>query len=143
MISLKKAVIMVSISAVLWGYGNLCTADEFVLKQSFILINEGKIDKAIVFLNEKLIQNPDSPQVTLSLGLAYLEKKEYKLSEKFLNKTKELEPKSMTAHYVLAMLYEKTGNQKKAIDSWKKVLVLSRNNELKKLAEKHISQLEG
>ena len=48
----------------------------------------------------------------------------------------------MPAYYTLAMLYEKQKSYIKAKEMWIKVNQLSKDKELKDLAEKHISQLE-
>ncbi len=101
----------------------------------------GRIDEAIVILNEEIAEKPTSDRF-LALGIVYLQKGEYDLALKNLEESLKLNQKSMPAVYSLAMLYEKKQLYSKAVAQWKKFLLLTKDKELISLAKKHIKQLE-
>ena len=123
-----------------------CTSSSFCQQsgpqQTLTLVNEGKNDEAIAQIKADLLQKETADQHIL-IAIAYIEKEEYLLAEENLNKAIELQPRAVPAYYMLAMLYEKQQQWGKAIQKWENICKYTRNEELKKLAEKHLQQLKG
>lgn len=109
-------------------------------QQTLSLVNEGKNDEAIAQIKADLLQKETADKHIL-IAIAYIEKEEYSLAEENLNKAISLEPRAVPAYYMLAMLYEKQQEWDKAVQKWENIIKYTRNEELKKLAEKHLQQL--
>lgn len=75
--------------------------------------------------------DPSMPFVNLSIGRIYLEQGQYERSIKALNREVALMPKAYATYKLLGKNYEKLGNFKEAIQSYKnvlKILVSKRSN---------------
>jgi len=133
-------IIVVLVYAIL-GFSSARAQDDG-LQKGLTLLNQGKVEEAIVVLQMEMDKDPQAPDIHLALGMSYLEKGDSALAQSHLEKVMELQPDSVPASYNLAMLYEKQKNLPKALDGWRKVLALSKDTNLKELARKHIRQLE-
>ena len=111
-------------------------------QQTLTLVNEGKNDEAIAQIKADLL-NKETADKYILMAIAYIEKEEYSSAEESLNKALSLEPRAVPAYYMLAMLYEKQQKMEQAIQKWENICKYTRNEELKKLAEKHLQQLKG
>lgn len=118
-------------------------AQESALINAMVLVNEGRTEEAINLLNDEIAKNPQTPDAHLALGMAYLNSGNYSLAEESLLKAVQLNPSSVAVHYSLAMFYEKERKLPKAYFEWKIVYQLAEDKNLKELARKHISQMEG
>lgn len=110
-------------------------------QQTLTLVNEGKNDEAIAQIKADLL-NKETADKYILIAIAYIEKEEYSLAEENLNKAISLEPRAVPAYYMLAMLYEKQQKWDKAVQKWENISKYTKNEELKKLAEKHLEQLK-
>ena len=112
------------------------------LEETLQLINDGKTDEAIAIIKLNLIENKSADNYVL-MGIAYLEKNDSKNAEENLKKALELDKKTVSAHYMLAMLYEKEKRYEQSIIKWEKICKYTKNKKLKNLALKHLEQLKG
>jgi tetratricopeptide (TPR) repeat protein len=106
------------------------------------LLNSKKYEEAIALLEKLHIENPESTDISLTLGIAYLQIEQYDSAERYFIEVTMKKTDSLPARYSLAMLYEKKGSYGEAIGEWLKVISLTDREDLKNLAEKHIKQLE-
>lgn len=112
------------------------------LEETLQLINDGKNDEAIEIIKLNLIENKSADNYVL-MGIAYLEKNDSANAEVNFKKALELDKKTVSAHYMLAMLYEKEKRYEQSIEKWNKICKYTKNKKLKKLAIKHLKQLKG
>lgn len=112
------------------------------LEETLQLINDGKNDEAIALIKLNLIDNKSADNYVL-MGIAYLEKNDSVNAEENFKKALELDRKTVSAHYMLAMLYEKEKRYEQSIEKWNKICKYTKNKKLKKLAIKHLEQLKG
>ena len=112
------------------------------VSQAMKLIREGKNDDAIIALNTIIEKSPGSSGAHMALGLAYLEKGSYPASRAELERSVALDPSAVSAHYTLALLYEKQKEFALGIEEWKIVQRLSTDKSLTDIAAKHINNLE-
>jgi Tfp pilus assembly protein PilF len=106
------------------------------------MINDGKTDQAIETIKKNLEENKSADNYVL-MGIAYLEKNDAKNAEENFKKALLLDKKTVSAHYMLAMLYEKEKKYEQSIEKWKKICKYTKNEKLKNLAVKHLEQLKG
>jgi tetratricopeptide (TPR) repeat protein len=88
------------------------------------LINLGKIEEAIFFL-EKAISTNEDFKYLLSLGGLYILKNKLNEAEKTLKKAIILEPASSSVHDNLGVVYAKKGEYNKAIRKFEKAIQLN------------------
>lgn len=112
------------------------------LEETLQLINDGKNDEAIAIIKLNLIENKSADNYVL-MGIAYLEKNDSVNAEENFKKALELDRKTVSAHYMLAMLYEKEKRYEQSIEKWNKICKYTKNKKLKDLALKHLAQLKG
>ena len=112
------------------------------LEETLQMINNGENDAAIETIKKNLIENKSADNYVL-MGIAYIEKNEPENAELNFRKALELDKKTVSAHYMLAMLYEKEKKYEQAVEKWKKIHKYAKNEKLKSLALKHIEQLQG
>ncbi|GAB1401610.1 hypothetical protein MASR1M68_05210 [Elusimicrobiota bacterium] len=112
------------------------------LEETLQLINDGKNDEAIEIIKLNLIENKSADNYVL-MGIAYLEKNDSVNAEENFKKALELDRKTVSAHYMLAMLYEKEKRYEQSIEKWNKICKYTKNKKLKDLALKHLEQLKG
>jgi len=117
-------------------------ASSAYLEETLQMINNGENDAAIENIKKNLIENKSADNYVL-MGIAYLEKNEPEIAELNFRKALELDKKTVSAHYMLAMLYEKEKKYEQAVEKWKKIHKYTKNEKLKSLALKHIEQLQG
>jgi len=106
------------------------------------LINQKKYSQAIEILKLQLSENPNSVELNLTLGLLYLEIKDYNSAEIYLTKTTYIDQNCLSAHYSLAMIYEKTKKYNSALSEWNIVLSISSDKSLQEIAKKHIDYIQ-
>ncbi|MHB9154806.1 MAG: tetratricopeptide repeat protein [Endomicrobiales bacterium] len=122
---------------------NIIKAEGTNLNRAMQMVNEGRTEEAISLLRQEIEKNPETGDVHLALGVAYLDKDDFDAARVSLEKARDLSPNSVPVHYSLAMLYEKERRLELAVSEWKTVYQLTDSRELKELADKHIRQLEG
>lgn len=112
------------------------------LEDTLQMINDGKTDQAIETIKKNLEENKSADNYVL-MGIAYLEKNDAKNAEENFKKALLLDKKTVSAHYMLAMLYEKEKKYDQSIEKWEKICKYTKNEKLKNLAVKHLEQLKG
>lgn len=117
-------------------------ASSSYLEETLQMINNGETDTAIETIKKNLIENKSADNYVL-MGIAYIEKNDPDNAELNFKKALELDKKTVSAHYMLAMLYEKEKKYDKSLEKWKKIHKYTKNEKLKSLALKHIEQLQG
>lgn len=121
---------------------SLSYASSQYLEDTLQMINDGKTDQAIETIKKNLEENKSADNYVL-MGIAYLEKNDAKNAEENFKKALFLDKKTVSAHYMLAMLYEKEKKYEQSIEKWKKICKYTKNEKLKNLAVKHLEQLKG
>ena len=121
---------------------SLVYASSQYLEETLQLIGDGKNDEAIALIKLNLIENKSADNYVL-MGIAYLEKNDSNNAEENFKKALELDRKTVSAHYMLAMLYEKEKRYEQSIEKWEKICKYTKNKKLKNLALKHLEQLKG
>jgi len=112
------------------------------LEETLELIYDGKNDEAITLIKNNLTENKSADNYVL-MGIAYLEKNDAKNAEENFKKALLLDKKTVSAHYMLAMMYEKEKRYEQSIEKWEKICKYTKNKKLKNLAVKHLEQLKG
>ncbi len=121
---------------------SLTYASSQYLEDTLQMINDGKTDQAIETIKKNLEENKSADNYVL-MGIAYLEKNDAKNAEENFKKALLLDKKTVSAHYMLAMLYEKEKKYDQSIEKWEKICKYTKNEKLKNLAVKHLEQLKG
>ncbi|UPT75400.1 MAG: CDC27 family protein [Elusimicrobiota bacterium] len=109
------------------------------LAQGIELSNQGKWEEAIPLLEQAAKAAPDSYQAALALGSARLSAKQYVMAKGELERAAKLEPGSASTHYVLALLYEKLKEHRKAVAAWRIFLSHKLDVDSRQVAEKHLA----
>jgi len=118
-------------------------ADTTALEKALSLLNDGKTDDAIAILKDQITANPDISDNHLAMGFAKMDKNDLAGAKESFQRAVSLNKKLVAAHYMLAMIYEKEGDSKAAIEKWQNILKYTKDAALKNLATKHIGQLQG
>ncbi|MFH1380523.1 MAG: tetratricopeptide repeat protein [bacterium] len=105
------------------------------------LADAGEINEAIQELQAAVQDDEADENVYMALGLLSEKSgKDIQALEAFL-KAEELDPRMDSVYFALGLLYEKLKLPDKAAESWNTFIALSKNNELKRVAKKHIKFL--
>lgn len=86
-----------------------------ILKRSSVLVSGGKVEEAIVFLNETLLKYPNQQDVLLQLGMAHRKGKAYLQSEQIYKQALQLYPDCIECENNLAVTVLMNGNAERAI----------------------------
>ena len=97
--------------------------------QALALEAQGKMDSAIEKLESMRKYNPQDIDVLYELGSLYYNKEAYTKAQDVFATITSLVPNHANAHYGLALVYQKTGDNEKAIQQLEKVLQLNPGNE--------------
>lgn len=99
----------------------------FYLNQGGLSLAEGNPDNAIIQLKQAVALNPDSPKAHNLLGIAYFQKKEYRLSIKEYEKAIKLDPSYGQAYNNLGSACFMLEQIPKAEKMFRKAISLSPN----------------
>ncbi len=105
------------------------------------LLKMGKVEGAIEALKEGLSADPFSPSLHFSLGRALQLKGDLFSAIASYEKAVELKPELHPAIKSLALLYEKQGFRRKAIELWERALPVSPDAEARAQARDHLLRL--
>lgn len=86
-----------------------------------ILVDESP-KEAVYFLTRLATQNPSSPYIMAQLALAYEKVGDFDGAIRFLKRSIRLDPQNILYIFNLAVLYDKSNQKIKAIESYQKVL---------------------
>ncbi|MDR1942336.1 MAG: tetratricopeptide repeat protein [Endomicrobium sp.] len=117
-------------------------ANTQVLEEALTFLNDGKTDEAVSAVKTEILEEPDSAENYMALGMIHLEKNDYGSAKENLQKALSINKKIVAAHYMLAMIYEKEGDIEAALQKWGRIIKYTKNESLKSLAEKHLKQLK-
>ncbi len=109
-------------------------------RQGVLLDNQGKSDEALQKLRQAVASDGNDYSCRLALGTVAMKAGRYDEARVSLEKAAELEPNSPSAHYGLAMLYEKAKDPR-AKSEWEKILQLSPDASMKEIAQRHLGRL--
>lgn len=123
--------------------GSFVSAYSSELDKALALLNEGKTDEAIFAIAEKIKREPETSDNYMLMGLACIDREDYSGAENNFKEALKINKKIVAAHYMLAMIYEREGKFEFAVRKWNRIIQYSKDENLKKLAQKHIRQLEG
>jgi cytochrome c-type biogenesis protein CcmH/NrfG len=122
---------------------SLICAEEPNVARATVLVNEGKADQAIGVLQQELLRDPRSAEAEVILGQAYLQQSNFDQARTAFQRAVDLQPDLVPARYNLALLCERSGDAGAALEAWEKVSALAADGSMKKLADRHIRDLEG
>lgn len=112
-----------------------------VLSRAITLEKKGKLNEAIALLQQECKNNPEDCDIHLRLGNLLVNATRYYEAIDVLKKVKMLNHEMIPAHFLLALVYEKVGDHKKAIKEWKKCLKIHKvDQETREIARKHITE---
>jgi len=86
-----------------------------IVKRSSILVNGGKIEEAIVLLNETLHKYPNQQDVLLQLGMAHRKSKSYLQSEQIYQQAIQYDPECIDCMNNLAVTLMMNGKVERAV----------------------------
>lgn len=92
---------------------------------------------------ENKSQPPEGWGIYLKQGQEFYNKGKYDEAVNSLKKAIAINAKADAPHYVLAMIYEKQGENEQAIAEWTEFMKLSSNKELVKNASVHLERLRN
>ena len=101
--------------------------DKKTIEKIIIHYNQKNYLEAINFSNKILKEYPNSILVNNISGVIHTELENYILAKKIFLKVVGLNPKYNDGYYNLANIYNKLGEEEKAIESYKKVIDLDQN----------------
>ncbi len=84
--------------------------------------------KAINILEKLNKKEPDNIIVLTKLGITFIKLNQFEEAEKYLLKTVEIDFSNLKAHYYLAILYNKIGENDKFISELEKVILYGKNS---------------
>ena len=87
-----------------------------IIKRSSILVNGGKIEEAIVLLNETLRKYPNQQDILLQLGIAYRKSKSYLQSEQIYQHALQFDPECVDCMNNLAVTLMMNGKVERAVE---------------------------
>ncbi len=93
---------------------------------------------------ESLNKQPDKPgsvEKYIKIGKLYSQINDADNAQASFEKALSIDPKNETAHFMLALIFEKKKMIEKAIYHWQRCLEYSANPSIKGIAAKHISYL--
>ena len=97
------------------------TSPETDLTRAEALLNQNKLDQAIVLLNELARREPKLPGVEAKLGKAYYQKRDYQPAATHLERALQQNPEDGEATQLLGLAYYLMGQSEKAIPLLEKV----------------------
>ncbi len=101
--------------------------DKKTIEKIILLYNQKNYLEAINFSSKILKEYPDSILVNNISGVIHTELKNYILAKKIFIKVVSLSPKYNDGYYNLANIYNKLGEEDKAIENYKKVIDIDQN----------------
>jgi Tfp pilus assembly protein PilF len=116
-------------------------AQDSSLKEGVQLANEGQRGRGIEKLRQLASRESGNASAQLALGLVSLESRNYFEAEKALAAAAALDANSVAAHFGLGMMYEKQKRADEARAEWQKVLALTREEDVKAIAQRHLDRL--
>lgn len=87
--------------------------------------------------------DPENAEMTVLLGLIYYRLGEADDAQRMFEKTISINPEDASAHFMLAILYEKKKERRKAILAWNRVLETCPYPSMHAIARKHLTVLES
>ena len=101
--------------------------DKNTIERAILLFNKNNYLEALNFIEKILKEYPNSILINNIFGVIHSELKNYILAKKIFKKVVNLSPKYNDGYYNLANIYNKLGEEDKAIDNYKKVIELDKN----------------
>ena len=97
------------------------------IEEVILLFNKKKYLEALSLANKILNDYPNSILINNIAGAVHSELKNYTLAKKIFIKVVKLNPKYNDGYYNLANIYNKLGEEDKAITNYEKVIELDKN----------------
>lgn len=88
--------------------------------EATLAFSQGNMEKAITLFEENLTYDPVAPNTFMQIGMAYYYLGDYKLSQKYLNKTLALSPDFFGANFFMGNTYLFENKLDQALDSFNK-----------------------
>lgn len=124
-----------------WSVSCVAGGSQDLLHEGLRLAKEGKTEQAIQTLRQAADSDASDPAAPTALGMVAMEAQRYDVARTALERAVVLDPKSQTALYSLAMLYEKTKSYADARYAWQRFLNLSPSPDLSDMARRHLDRL--
>jgi Tfp pilus assembly protein PilF len=104
--------------------------------------HKDELRRARLVMENALKSDPSND--SLLLELAFIEQKQgdFDAAQADFEKVIALNPGETSAHYMLALLYEKKGEKRRAMESWQACMDRSADPNMRSVAEKHLKELK-
>jgi tetratricopeptide (TPR) repeat protein len=111
-------------SETLWTHDLTCTADNLTADINYgnVLLEKGKIDKAVTYYQKALHCKSDDADANVSLGYALVQQGKGDQAVLYLQKALEIKPDNPEAHNDLGIISFEKGNTREAIAHFAKAL---------------------
>ena len=106
------------------------TKNQTAYDQARVCLSDGRVEEAIVLLNQQLQQSPDFAPAHCLLARAYADQGHWLKAREACEKAVAIDPLLPEVYYVLAMVEEHEGHIEPAIENLKKLIYLDRERPL-------------
>jgi Tfp pilus assembly protein PilF len=142
---MKKSLSFIFVAILLTA--GFCTAlrceNDATMEKARELINAKNYADAVTMLQKLQADNPESVEINLTLGLVCLQTERYFVAEDCFLRVVRIDPKSVSAHYSLAMIYEKNKRFVEAVREWESVKSNTSDKTLIEFVNRHIKFAEA
>lgn len=138
---MRKLIFLLVLASVLLSVSRLFAQESDYLK-AIDLLDQGKCEESLEFLQKHLEVYTEDANAFLALGLALNGMKEYEKARIQLNRSLKLDPMQASTYFALALVHEKLKSYPEAIEDWNKFIYQTGDEKLKAIAQKHIDLLE-
>lgn len=101
-----------------------------------------RLKRARGAMKKNVEADPENFQLWLHLGFIEHKLGDLEAAQAAFEKVVSLEPSETAAHYMLALIYEKKGQNDKAIAAWQACVAHSKDPNLLAIANKHLKDLK-
>ncbi len=121
---------------------NHSNSDAALTERGHIYNDDGKLDMALSFYTQAVQANENNTEALLTLGNVHQKMGNYDHALSLYERVIKIDPLISRAHWLMGTIYRRRGDRLKAIQSFKNVLALSGDPELKQGAQTAIQELD-
>ncbi len=102
-------------------------------------LDEGRLPDALRIFRQVLLIKPDEVEAHYRIGLVFWRQRQIQEAFVFFNKAIEIAPENASLHLSLAGFYEQASLFDKAVEEYRKVIVLAEGTEMARSSEKRLN----